>query len=272
MIPPPFAYARVDSTEEAVALLAEHGDEAKLLAGGQSLIPLLKMRLAFPEVLVDLGRVDELSYVREDGDAVAIGALTRHRTLERDVVLARRAPLLHRAAGTVGDPQVRSRGTIGGSVAHADPSADFPAVLVALDGELVVRGPGGDRRIAAADFFTGFLETAMADDEVLVEVRIPAHDGAGHVKFHRREQDWAVVGAAAARRNGSVSVALMNMGPTPIRASGVEEALSQGASLAEAAARAPEGTEPTGDLQASPAYRRHLATVMVRRALEDALQ
>src|SRR5690606_17459479 len=196
MIPAPFSYARAGSVEEAIALLGEHGDEAKVLAGGQSRLPLMKLRLAGPSVLVDLGRVPGLQGVRQEGDVVVVGALTRHRDLERDPLLAERAPLLHHAAGTVGDPQVRSRGTIGGSIAHADPAADYPAVLLALDAEVVVQGPSGTRVVAARDLFVGYFETTLAETELITEVRVPVHDGFGYAKFRRRAQDWAVVGAA----------------------------------------------------------------------------
>lgn len=270
MIPPPFDHVRAGSAEEAVALLAEHGEDAKLLAGGQSLIPLLKMRLAEPTILIDLGRVQDLAYVREEGDVLAIGSMTRHRTLERDELIAARTPLLAHAAGWVGDRQVRAQGTIGGAVSHGDPAADYPAVLTALDAELVVQGPGGERRVAAADFFLGFLETALQEDELLTEIRVPVHEGFGYAKFRRRANDWATVGAAVARTNGTTAVALMNMGQTPVRAVGVEAALAQGASAAEAAQAAGEGTSPPADAHATPAYRTHLATVMVRRALEQA--
>jgi carbon-monoxide dehydrogenase medium subunit len=221
-------------------------------------------------VLVDVGRLEELQYVREDGDEVAIGALTRHHDLEHSPVLGAHAPLLGHAAGQVGDPQVRHRGTIGGSVAHGDPASDLPAVLLALDATLVARGPQGERRIAAADFFTGFLETALAADELLTEVRIRKVGGAGwsFQKFNRRAQDWAIVGVACVR-NGTTGIGLVNMGTTPLRATGTEAALASGATVTDAAALADEGTEPSADLNASAEYRRHLARVLVRRALEE---
>ena len=271
MIPAAFDYARAGSADEALALLAEHGDEAKLLAGGHSLLPLMKLRLATPSVLVDIGRVSDLSYIREDGDSVAIGALTRHHDLEHSDVLGTQVPLLRHAAAQVGDPQVRHRGTIGGSVAHGDPASDLPAVLLALRATLVAHGPSGRREIAVDDFFTGFLETALQPDELLAEIRVPKVAGAGwsFQKFNRRAQDWAIVGVAAVR-NGTTGVALVNMGATPLRASAVEQALSSGASAADAAAVADEGTEPPTDLNASEEFRRHLARVLVRRALEQA--
>jgi carbon-monoxide dehydrogenase medium subunit len=272
MIPAAFEYRRAGSVEEAVSLLAEHGDEAKLLAGGMSLLPLMKLRLATPAVLVDVGRLRELSYVRDAGEHLAIGALTRHRDLETNDVLADQCPPLRAVAHEVGDPQVRHRGTIGGSVAHGDPASDLPAVLLALDATFSVRGAGGRQRdIAAADFFQGFLETALAPDELLMEIRVPKVPGAGHAyeKFNRRAQDWAIVGALAVR-DGGTRVALVNMGTTPLRARGVEEVLASGAPAAEAAERAAEGTEPPSDLNATPEFREHLARVLVRRALEAA--
>ncbi|HUF34169.1 MAG TPA: xanthine dehydrogenase family protein subunit M [Acidimicrobiales bacterium] len=271
MIPVAFEYKRADSADEALSLLTEHGDEAKLLAGGHSLLPLMKLRLATPAVLVDVGRLDDLSYVRDAGDHVAIGALTRHRALETSELLAEQAPILPFVAGLVGDPQVRHRGTIGGSLAHGDPASDLPAAVLALGGSLVARGPGGEREIAATDFFEGFLETALADDELLTEVRVPKAAGAGwsYQKFNRRAQDWAIV-AVAAVHNGTTGIGLVNMGSVPLRARAAEAALASGASAADAAAVADEGTEPSADLNASEEYRRHLARVLTRRALEAA--
>jgi carbon-monoxide dehydrogenase medium subunit len=271
MIPAAFDYVRATSAEEAVSLLSSHGEDAKLLAGGHSLIPLMKLRLASPSVLIDVGRLSDLSYVRDGGDHVAIGALTRHRDVETSDVLQSQVPILAHVAGMVGDPQVRHRGTIGGSLAHGDPASDLPAVVLALGGTLVARGPSGERQIPAGEFFTGFLETALAPDELLTEIRVPKVAGAGwsFQKFNRRAIDWAIVGVAAVR-NGTTGVALVNMGATPLRAGAVEQALAQGASAADAARVAAEGTEPPTDLNASPEYRRHLAQVLVRRALEEA--
>jgi carbon-monoxide dehydrogenase medium subunit len=271
MIPAAFDYVRAASAEEAVSLLSQHGDDAKLLAGGHSLIPLMKLRLATPAVLIDVARIGDLSYIRDSGDHIAIGALTRHHDIENSDVLKSQVPILAHVAGLVGDPQVRHRGTIGGSLAHGDPASDLPAVVLALGGTLVARGPSGDRAIPAADFFTGFLETALGPDELLTEIRVPKVAGAGwsYQKFNRRAIDWAIVGVAAVR-NGTTGVALVNMGSTPLRATAVEEALSQGASAADAAMQATEGTEPPTDLNASPEYRRHLAQVLVRRALQEA--
>jgi len=274
MIPAPFDYQRAGSVDEAIELLVAHGDDAKLLAGGHSLLPLMKLRLAQPTVLVDIGRIGDQSYVEDGGGTVRIGALTRHHDVASSDLVREQVPLLAEVAGQIGDPQVRHRGTIGGSIAHGDPASDLPAVLLALRGTLVVRGPGGEREIAADDFFTGFLETALAPDDVMTEIRVPAVPGVGWAfeKFNRRSQDWAIVGVAAALTNGSggPGVGLINMGSAPLRAAGVEDALRSGSGAADAAARADEGTEPPGDLNASSEYRRHLAQVLVRRTLERA--
>jgi aerobic carbon-monoxide dehydrogenase medium subunit len=275
VIPAPFDYQRATSVDEAVGLLTEHGDEAKLLAGGHSLLPLMKLRLAQPAVLVDIGGIGDLSFVSDGPDSsVRIGALTRHHDLAGSDLLRQQVPLLAEVAGQIGDPQVRHRGTIGGSIAHGDPASDLPAALLALRATLVARGPGGEREIPADGFFTGFLETALAPDEGLTEIRVPAVPGAGWAfeKFNRRAQDWAVVGVAAVLTDGASGpgIGLVNMGSLPLRAAGVEEALRSGAAVADAAERADEGTEPPDDLNASPEYRRHLARVLVRRALEAA--
>ncbi len=272
MIPAAFDYVRAGSADEAIALLGEHGDEAKLLAGGHSLLPMMKLRLAVPSVLIDIGRVTDLSYVNDGGSHIAIGALTRHRVLETSELLAAECPILAHVAGEVGDPQVRHRGTLGGSLAHSDPASDLPAAVLALGGTLVAQGPNGSREIAAGDFFTGYFESALADDEMLTEVRVPKAPGAGwnYQKFNRRAQDWAIVGAAAVAVNGGTNVALVNMGSTPIRAAATEAALAAGASAAEAAEQAAEGTDAPTDLNATPDYRDHLARVLTRRALEAA--
>jgi carbon-monoxide dehydrogenase medium subunit len=271
MIPAAFDYVRADSTDHAIALLGEHGDDAKLLAGGHSLLPLMKLRLATPAVLIDVGRLSELSYVRDGGDHVAVGSLTRHADLERSDLLGTEAPLLRHVAGQVGDPQVRHRGTIGGSIAHGDPASDLPAALIALRATLVAQGPGGTREIGVDDFFTGFLETALAPDEVLTEIRVPKAPGAGwsFQKFNRRAQDWAIVGVACLR-NGGTGIGLVNMGSVPLRAAAAEAAASSGAGAAAAADVADEGTEPSDDLNATADYRRHLVRVLTRRALEAA--
>jgi len=272
MIPAAFEYVRAGSADEAVALIAQAGDEAKFLAGGHSLLPLMKLRLASPTLLIDIGRVTDLSYIRDQGDHIAIGALTRHHTIENSPVLAQHLPLLAHAASHVGDPQVRHRGTIGGSLAHADPASDLPATVLALGGTLIARGPNGERTIAAAGFFTGFLESALAPDEILTEIRIPKMNGAGwsFQKFNRRAQDWAIVGVAAWRRNGDSGIALVNMGQTPILATSVSNALTQGATITDAANAATAEADPSSDLNASADYRNHLAKVLVRRALEQA--
>ncbi|MHA6798659.1 FAD binding domain-containing protein [Bounagaea algeriensis] len=268
MIPAGFTYRRASSVDEALNLLSEHGDDAKLLAGGHSLLPLMKLRLAAPEVLVDVGGIRELSYVRRADGEVRIGALTRHHDLAASDVLRADAPLLAHAAGTIGDPQVRHRGTLGGSVVHGDPASDLPAVLLAMQAVFVAQGPNGTREVPAAEFFADFFETAVGEDEVLTEVRVP--NAAGRAwdfqKFTRRAIDWAVVGVAVCGDR----VGLVNMGPTPLRAAGVEQALAAGAGHAEAAERAAEGTSPADEAGASSEYREHLARVLVRRALDNA--
>jgi carbon-monoxide dehydrogenase medium subunit len=272
MIPAPFDYIRASSVEEAIRLAGEHGDDAKFLAGGHSLLPLMKLRLAQPAVLVDIGRISELSYIRDAGDHIAIGALTRHRDVETSPILAEHAPLLAHATSHVGDPQVRHRGTIGGSIAHADPASDLPATTMALGATYVAQGPDGTREIAAADFFQGFLTSALAPEELLTEIRVPKMNGAGwgFQKFNRRAQDWAIVGVAAWRRNGDAGVALVNMASTPVLASSVVRALADGASVADAAEQAAAEADPQADLNASVEYRVHLAKVLTRRALEAA--
>jgi len=268
VIPAPFDYVRADSVEQALTALAEHGDEAKLLAGGHSLLPLMKLRLAVPTVLVDIGHLSDLSYVRVESDQVAIGATTRHHELETSSVSLTDAPLLAHVAGRVGDPQVRHRGTIGGTVAHGDPASDLPTALLALDAVIVAQGPTGRREIAATEFFLGFFETALAADELIIELRVPRTGsvGWGYEKFTRRENDWPIVAAAAVDGR----VALANMGGTVLRAKAVEHALASGASLGAAAEYAAEGTSPSEDMHADADYRRHLARLLTRRALESA--
>jgi aerobic carbon-monoxide dehydrogenase medium subunit len=272
MIPAPFEYRRVGTVEEAIQALSD-GPDAKLLAGGHSLLPLMKLRLARPSLLVDISRLEELKYVKEDGDRVAIGALTRHHDVANSEVLQELCPIVSYAAGEIGDPQVRHVGTIGGSVAHADPASDMPSVLVALDAEMVVRGPGGVRSVGAGGFFKGLFEPDLATDEVLIEIRVPKTTGRGwsYLKFHRRAQDWALVGVAALAQNGAgPSVALTNMADRPVRATGVEDELAGGADPAVASQRAAEGTSPPTDAFASAEYRLELVKVLVRRALEEA--
>ncbi|HEX9066688.1 MAG TPA: xanthine dehydrogenase family protein subunit M [Streptosporangiaceae bacterium] len=268
MIPAPFTYQRASSVAQALDLAAAGGEDAKFLAGGHSLMPLMKLRLAVPETLIDIGRIGELSYVREEDGHFAIGALTTHSDVAASPVLATGLPLLAHAASQIGDPQVRHCGTIGGSIAHADPAADLPAVLLALDATVVAQGPSGRREIPAAGFFTGLFETVLEPAELLTEIRIPRPAAAGwsFQKFTKRGIDWAIVGVAVQGGN----VALVNMGGTPLRASGVEADLAAGASPALAAARAAEGTSPSDDLNGPRAYREHLARVLTGRALAEA--
>jgi carbon-monoxide dehydrogenase medium subunit len=273
MIPASFDYRRATTVDAAIDLLVEYGEDAKLLAGGHSLLPLMKLRLAAPAVVVDIGRIGELSYIRDRGDSVAIGALTRQHQVQHSELLAAEVPILPYATSKVGDPQVRHRGTIGGSIAHGDPASDLPAVVLALGATFTLTGPGGQRQVPAVEFFRGFLETALAPDEVLTEISVPKVPGAGwsFQKFNRRAQDWAIVGVAAVVGSGaSTGVALVNMAPTPVRATAVEDALARGATAAEAAAMAADGLDPPEDLNASPEFRRHLAAVLTGRALTEA--
>jgi carbon-monoxide dehydrogenase medium subunit len=266
VIPAAFEYRRAQSVEEAIELLG-NDEDARLLAGGHSLIPAMKLRIARPTTLVDIGRLSDLRYVREDGDRIAIGALTRHAELTADPLLGRSCAVLAHAAAEVGDPQVRHRGTIGGSVSHADPASDLATVLLTLDADLVARGPGGERTIPAAEFFTGPFSNALASGEVLVEIRVPEVERGVYVKHSRRAQDWATVGVAAANVGGRVQVGLASMGPTPLRARAVEQTLESGGSSADAATQAAEGAEPPSDASGSSEYRAHLARVLVERAL-----
>jgi len=272
MIPAAFDYEVAESVEHALGLL--DGDpDAKVLAGGHSLVPALKLRISRPSKLIDIGRLQDLSYVRDAGAHVAIGALTRHATVHRDVLLQEHCPIVSTTAGKIGDPQVRHRGTIGGSLAHGDPASDLPAVMLALGAEFVIVGAGGERTVAAADFFTGVFQTAVGSGDLLTEIRVPKLTGStgwSYLKFHRRAQDWATVGVAAWRRNGDAGVALVNMGSTPILATSVAAALADGASVADAAEQAVAEAEPQADLNASVEYRTHLAKVLTRRALEAA--
>jgi carbon-monoxide dehydrogenase medium subunit len=272
MIPAPFDYARAESVEQAIELLGT-SEDAKILAGGHSLLPLMKLRFAQPSLLVDIGRVTDLSYIREDGDTVAVGALTRHHDVANSELLQSACPIVADAASQIGDPQVRHMGTIGGAVAHADPASDIPTVMLALGAEMIVTGAdGATRTVAASDFFRGLFTADLASNEVLTEVRVPKTAGGwSYLKFHRRAIDWALVGVAAVQQNGSAAVTLTNMGETPIRAAGVEEALAGGADPATAAQRADEGTAPPSDAFGSADYRRELSKVLVLRALEEAL-
>jgi carbon-monoxide dehydrogenase medium subunit len=269
MTPAPFAYRRATSVQEAVALLTEHGDDAKVIAGGHSLLPIMKLRLAAPEVLIDLGGIDDLDHIRVEEDEVAVGAMARHIDLELSDVLRTEVPLLAHTAGVVGDCQIRHRGTFGGSVAHGDPSADLPAALTALRGTVVVEGPVGRRTIGIDDLYTGFLETTLEPDELVVELRVPRTGDApwGFQKFRRRAIDWAIVGVAYQSEPGAGGIGLVNMGPTTLRASMSEAALRSGASHDEVARLAAEGTSPVDDGAASWEYRQHLARVLLARAL-----
>jgi carbon-monoxide dehydrogenase medium subunit len=281
VIPLAFDYEVAESVDHAIELLGQHGEDAKLLAGGHSLLPIMKLRLAAPTVLVDLGRVDELKYVRDEGEHIAVGAMTRHTDVERDQLLQEQCGLLAYTTSLVGDPQVRHRGTIGGSISHGDAASDLPSALLALEGQFVIRGSSGERTVAAADFFKDYLQTDLAPDEVLTEIRVPKlgpDAGWSYRKFNRRAQDWAVVGVAAVveRSNGTISsarIGLTNMGSTPLRATAAEGALSgaDAGSVAEATQNADEGTSPAADIAASSEYRRHLARVLTRRAVEEAL-
>ena len=268
MIPAPFAFVRARSIDEALAALADHGDDAKLLAGGHSLLPLMKLRLATPSVLVDVNDVTDLAGIDLVGDEVVVGALTRHCDLVTSPVLREHLPLLSAAAAEVGDPQVRHRGTLGGSIAHGDPASDLPAAVLALRGTITVQGPAGVRTVAADDFFLGFLETALSPDEMITELRFSRRTGAGWAfeKFNKRAQDWAIVGVAALGGDHP-GVGLVNMGATPVRAASVEAAMRAGAAIDEAAALADAESDPSADLNASVEFRLHLARVLVGRAL-----
>lgn len=298
MIPAPFEYEVAESVDHAIHLLG-HDPDVKLLAGGQSLLPAMRLRIARPTKLVDVGRLSDLSYVRDDGDFVAVGALTRHADVATNAIIREHCSLLAHTAGQIGDPQVRHRGTIGGSVSHGDPAGDMPTVVLALGAELVVRGAGGgagashaplhlaasghaeatgERVVSAAEFFTGVFQTALRPGEMLTEIRVPklgASTGWSYVKMSRRAQDWATVAVAAVveRSNGSLAkatIGLTNMGATPLRATAAEDAIAGGATIEDAAAMIAEGTEPPTDHAASSAFRRHLAGVLGRRALEEA--
>ncbi|MCZ7587419.1 MAG: xanthine dehydrogenase family protein subunit M [Gaiella sp.] len=279
MIPARFDYDVAESAAHAIELLGAGGGDTKLLAGGHSLIPALKLRIARPAKLVDIGRLSDLAYVRDGGTHVAIGALSRHAAVASNPLLAEHCPIVSYTAGQIGDPQVRHRGTLGGTLSHGDPASDLPAVMLALGAELVVQGKGGERVIPATELFTGVFETALAPDEMLVEARVPklaASTGWAYVKANRRAQDWATVGVAALvhRDDGAVagaSIGLVNMGGTPLRARATEDALAGGSSAAEAAALVTDGTQPPSDQAGSSEYRAHLAQVITRRALEQAL-
>lgn len=278
MIPAPFDYIAPQTVEEALAALAEAGDEGKVLAGGQSLLPILRLRMNTPEKLIDLGRIADLREVTDDGDAIAIGSMATHDAVRRHPLVSEHAQLLSATLAEVADPQVRHRGTVGGALVHADPAGDIGAAALALDAEMVIAGPRGTRTVAAGDFFLGLFESAVGEDELLVRIRIPKHTGWGghYEKFVRTAQQWSIVGVAATLRvdGGSIAearVALTNMGATPLRARSVEEALVGQAPSADAvrraAATAAEGTDPPSDLNGAADYRQHLAGVLTRRAV-----
>jgi carbon-monoxide dehydrogenase medium subunit len=278
VIPAAFDYKAPTSLDDALQLLAEGGDDAKIIAGGQSLLPVLKLRLAAPELLIDLAKIDSLKGVRDDGDAIVIGAMTPHFEVLADPLVAEHASLIAKCTETVADPQVRHRGTFGGACAHADPASDIPAPALALDAEFVIAGPGGQRRVPAAEFFQDLFTTAVGDDEILVEVRVPKYTGWGsaYEKFVRVAQQWAIAGVAAAVRTdgGTIAearIALTNMGPTPIRARSAEKALVGVAVEPQAVAGAlssiADGTAPPTDINGDPEYRRHLVSILGRRAV-----
>ncbi|GAA5198742.1 xanthine dehydrogenase family protein subunit M [Arthrobacter gyeryongensis] len=278
MIPSAFDYAAPATVAEALGVLADAGDDVKLLAGGQSLIPVMKLRLADPAMVVDLGRIGELSGVRDDGDALLIGAMTTHHQIATDALIAEHVPLLAKAAATVADPQVRHRGTFGGALVHADPAGDMPAPVLAADATFILAGPDGERRLAAADFFQGYFTTALDDGEILTHIRVPKYTGWGshYEKFTRVAQQWSIVAVAAMVRveGGTISearIGLTNMASTPLRATAVEQALVGGPAtreaIAAASAHAAEGTDPASDLNGDAAYRRHLAEVLTKRAV-----
>jgi carbon-monoxide dehydrogenase medium subunit len=279
--PAAFDYEVAESVDHAIELLGQYGEDARPLAGGHSLIPLMRLRLAAPTALIDISFLDDLRYVREEGDHLAIGALTRHREIHFNELVNEHCGILSYTAGLLGDPSVQHRGTIGGVLAHGDPAGDMPSVMCALEGELVIQGPDGQRTVGALDFFKDYLFTDLEPQEVITEVRVPklgSNTGWSYKKFSRRSQDWAVVGVAAVveRDNGGISsarIGLTSMGSTPLRASAAEQALSGAGAdqIAEAANSADEGTSPASDDAASAEFRRHLARVWTRRAVEEAL-
>ena len=282
MIPASFDYVAPTTVEEALAALAQYGDEAKIIAGGQSLLPVLRMRLNAPEWVIDLGRIDSLRGVRDEGESIFVGAMTRHSDVATDPLVAEHAALVTRATATVADEQVRHRGTFGGALAHADPAGDLGAPALALDAEFVIAGPAGERVVPGAEFFQGLFETAVSEDELLIGVRIPKHTGwtAHYEKFVRVAHQWPIcaVGATLKVSGGVIegaAIGLTNMGSTPLRAAGVEQALIGQQATEEvvrnAAALAADGAEPPSDLNGDADYRRHLVTVLTRRAITKAL-
>ena len=280
MIPVAFDYVAPESVEDALAALAEAGDDGKVIAGGQSLLPVLRMRLNAPEKVIDLSRIANLRGVCEDGDDIVVGAMPTHHEVANDPLIREHATVLAEAASTVADPQIRHRGTLGGALAHADPAGDLGAPVLALDAELVVTGMGGERRVPATEFFTDLFETAVGDSELLTAIRIPKHTGWGsaYEKFVRVSHQWSIVGVAAVVKGsgGTVEqakIGLTNMGSTPLRATAAEAALAgaSGEAIAAAAAKAADGATPPSDLNGASDYRAHLAQVLTRRAVERAL-
>jgi aerobic carbon-monoxide dehydrogenase medium subunit len=278
VIPAAFDYKAPTSLNEALQLLGQGGDDAKIIAGGQSLLPVLRLRLAAPELVIDLAKIDSLKGIRDDRDAIVIGAMTPHFEVIRDPLIADHASLIAKCVATVADPQVRHRGTFGGACAHADPASDIPAPVLALDAEFVIAGPSGQRTVAATDFFQDLFTTAVGDDEILVEVRVPKYTGWGsaYEKFVRVAHQWAIAGVAATVRTegGTIAearIALTNMGPTPIRARAAEQALVgvvvEPNAVAAALTSIADGTAPPTDLNGDPEYRRHLVSVLGRRAV-----
>ena len=267
MIPAAFEYAHASSVDEAVKLLNKYGEDAKVLAGGHSLIPLMRLRLAQPTALIDINGIKELDHIKESGSKLHIGALTRHVTIQNSQVIKDKLPILAEVAGEVGDNQVRNMGTIGGVIAHADAAGDYPTIALMLDAEIVTN----QRTIAAKDFFKDIFTTPLKADEIVTEIVFPVATGPQkYIKFRRRLFDWAIVGAAAQKMNGGWRIGLTNVGPTPVRATAVEEALHKGAKPEEAAQHASDGLNPSGDLRASPEYKKHLARVLTKRAIEQA--
>lgn len=280
MIPSQFDFSTPATVDEALSLLAASPDTSKLLAGGQSLIPVMKLRMADPEHVIDLGKIDALRGIRQDGDRLAIGALTDHHEVATNPLVARLAPLLGKAAATVADSQVRHRGTIGGALVHADPAGDYPAPILAMEAEMVITGSGGTRTVSAADFFVDFFTTAVDDDEILTEIRIPTFEGWGarYEKFTRVAQQWSIVAVAATVRMdrdriAEARIGLTNMGPIPVRAAAAEQALVGGTAsdVRDALSGVAEGTEPPSDVNGDENYRRHLAEVLARRAVTAAM-
>lgn len=285
MIPATFEYQSAKSLEDALRLLGRHGDEAKILAGGHSLLPMMKLRLTAPRYVIDIGRVRGLDYIREEGDQIAIGALATHAQVAASELLREKCPLLPETAAEIGDMQVRNRGTIGGSLAHADPAADYPASILALDAELIVQSESGKRTIPAAEFFVDLLQTQIRPGEVLVEVRVPARravEGAAYCKFHQPASGFATVGAAARIRASSsgkiedIALGMTGVASKPYRATAVERALrgknADSDSIEAACGKAAQGVEPLSDIFASSEYRRAMASVFARRAISTALE